>query len=263
MELIRCDNVSKFFRRQTQGRLLREHVADLASQPEEDDRFYALRNISFSIQRGQSTGLLGRNGAGKSTLLNLIAGLGRPDEGTIKVNGTVAPLLELGAGFQIDLTGKENLRLNAALMGMTEGETNKFQDEIIEFSEIGDLINEPLRTYSSGMLVRLAFAVAIHRKADLMIIDEVLAVGDMMFQQKCVDKIRQMQRGGLALLFVSHAPSLVAEFCQQALWLHEGRAVQHGSVDGVSAAYTHSMQMAPPQPVEVLHAPAKRRTFAR
>ena len=263
MELIRCDNVSKFFRRQTQGRLLREHVSDLASQPEEDDRFYALRNVSFSIQRGQSTGILGRNGAGKSTLLNLISGLGRPDEGTITVNGTVAPLLELGAGFQIDLTGRENLWLNAALMGMTEAETHKFQDEIVEFSELGDLVDEPLRTYSSGMLVRLAFAVAIHRKADLMIIDEVLAVGDMPFQQKCVDKIRRMQRSGMALLFVSHAPTLVAEFCQEALWLDNGHLMQHGIVHDVTAAYTQSLQTGAPQPVEVLHVEPKRRKVAR
>jgi lipopolysaccharide transport system ATP-binding protein len=263
MELIRCDNVSKFFRRQTQGRLLREHVADLANQPEEDDRFYALRNVSFSIPRGQSTGVLGRNGAGKSTLLNLISGLGRPDEGTIKVNGTVAPLLELGAGFQIDLTGKENLRLNAALMGMTEGETDKFQDEIIEFSEIGDLMDEPLRTYSSGMLVRLAFAVAIHRKADLMIVDEILAVGDLPFQQKCVEKVRSMQRSGMALLLVSHAPGLVAEFCQEALWLQDGRLMRHGSIHDVVPAYADSINAAPvpveaPGPVAV-----KRRKVAR
>jgi lipopolysaccharide transport system ATP-binding protein len=177
MALIRCDQVSKYFRRTAPGKkLLREHIAEMATAPEPDDRFYALRDVSFEVQKGESVGVIGRNGAGKSTLLNLITGLTPPDSGVIEVSGTVAALLELGAGFHPDLTGRENLEIYASLVGLTRKQTAEYNDEIIEFSELGDMMDEPLRSYSSGMIVRLAFAVAVHRKSDILIVDEILAV---------------------------------------------------------------------------------------
>jgi ABC-type polysaccharide/polyol phosphate transport system ATPase subunit len=238
MAIITCENVSKHFRRQAPSKLIRDHVSDLAQSSEQDEeRFYALRDVSFTLEKGDTLGVLGRNGAGKSTLLNMLTGLTRPDAGKLEVNGQIAALLELGAGFHADLTGRENLQLNAALIGLSRKQTEQYEKDIIDFSELNDHMDETLRTYSSGMIMRLAFAVAIHLDAELLIVDEVLAVGDASFQTKCVDYIRAKCRAGRSMVLVSHAPALIAQFCNKALWLHQGQVQRVGSSEEVANAY--------------------------
>jgi ABC-type polysaccharide/polyol phosphate transport system ATPase subunit len=265
MALIRCNKVSKHFRRTLASKkLLREHIADMAQAPEPDDKFYALRDVSFELRKGESVGILGRNGAGKSTLLNMICGLTPPDEGTLEVNGAIAALLELGAGFHPDLTGRENLEIYASLVGLTRQQTARYHDEIVDFAELAEMMDEPLRTYSTGMIIRLAFGVAVHQKADLLIVDEVLAVGDAAFQEKCVQRIRKMQAEGMCLLLVSHAPTLVQAFCDSALWLDQGQVKRYGSVAEVCPAYADfvtgnlSSRLGEPAP-----APARKHAGAR
>lgn len=236
MSLITCENVSKYFRRQAPAKLLRDHVGDIA-HAKDNDRFYALRDVSFELERGESLGVIGRNGAGKSTLLNMLTGLTRPDTGTLRVNGQVAALLELGAGFHADLTGRENLRLNAGLIGLTRKETEKYEQEIIEFSELADHMDETLRTYSTGMIMRLAFSVAIHLNSELLIVDEILAVGDAPFQLKCVDQIKAKSKAGQSLVLVSHSPAMVKQFCNMLLWLDKGQVMRFGPVEEVAYAY--------------------------
>jgi lipopolysaccharide transport system ATP-binding protein len=215
--------------------LLRSHLQRLLARRREE-RFYALKHVSFTLERGESLAVIGRNGAGKSTLLGLVAGIAQPDEGTIAVNGQVAALLELGSGFHPDLTGRENIRLNAALLGLSRKQTAHAYEGIVEFSGIREFIDEPLRTYSSGMAMRLAFSVAIHRDPEILLIDEVLAVGDASFQTKCIEKIRDLRKRGKTLLFVSHS-SMVQQLCDRALWLDQGELILSGPVAEVSAAY--------------------------
>ena len=182
--------------------------------------------------------IVGSNGAGKSTLLSLVAGLSKPDSGSIAVNGQIAALLELGSGFHPDLTGVENIRLNASLLGMTRRRTSELFDEIVEFSGIGpDFINEPLRTYSTGMGMRLAFSIAINMDPDVLLVDEVLAVGDAGFQSKCFQKIREFRDSGKSLLCVSHAIGAVGAFCDRAIWLDHGEIVMNGAISDVLEAY--------------------------
>jgi ABC-type polysaccharide/polyol phosphate transport system ATPase subunit len=171
-------------------------------------------------------------------LLSLVAGLSRPNEGRVAVNGKVAALLELGSGFHPDLTGRENVSLNASLLGLSRKRSEECFDAIVEFSGIGDFIEEPIRTYSSGMVMRLAFSVAVHMDPDILIIDEVLAVGDQNFQAKCFEKISGFKHAGKTLLFVSHTPEMVRQLCDQALWLHHGEAMMVGYPEDVLNAYT-------------------------
>jgi len=203
----------------------------------ESQRFVALRNISFSIPRGQTVGIVGLNGAGKSTLLSLVVGLCPPDEGSVIVNGRVAALLQLGAGFHPDLTGAENVYMNAALLGLSAQRTTEDFNSIVEFSGVGQFIDEPLRTYSSGMCVRLAFAIAVHVEPDILIIDEVLSVGDQAFQAKCSRKILEFKQQGKTLVFVSHSGDTVQSLCERALWLDHGELVMDGEAGEVIAAY--------------------------
>lgn len=212
-------------------------MLDLFRPEDPNQRFYALRGIGFEVSRGESVALVGHNGAGKSTLLSLVARLGPPDEGDVEVNGRVAPLLELGAGFHYDLTGAENVRLNAALLGMTRRTLDEIYGQIVEFSGIGDFINEPVRTYSSGMVMRLAFSVAFHLEAEILIIDEVIAVGDKDFQQKCLARIAELKESGRTLLFVSHSPQIVQQFCSRAIWLDHGKIRLDGAASEVLEAY--------------------------
>lgn len=200
--------------------------------------FYALKNVSFQIREGETVGVVGRNGAGKSTLLSLVAGISYPDQGRVTVQGRVAALLELGSGFHGDLTGQENVLLNASLLGLSRSKTLDKLDEIIAFSEVGDFIHEPLRTYSSGMVMRLAFSVAINVDPAFLIIDEVLAVGDASFQQKCYEKIMEFKRAGRGLLCVSHAGKTIQQLCERAIWLEHGEMKMDGPTDEVIAAYT-------------------------
>ena len=239
MALIEVNNVTKVFRRHTGRKLLRERFADLLKGRHEEELFYALRNVSFSVAEGESVALIGENGAGKSTMLSLVTGLARPDEGSVAVKGRVAALLALGSGFHPDLTGEENVFMNAALLGFSEKQAKARFDSIVEFSEIGKFINEPLRTYSSGMVVRLAFAVAVHVDPAILIVDEVLSVGDAHFQDKCTKKIADLRKQGITMLSVSHSPKMVLDFCDRAIWLHKGELVRDGIAAPVLQDYSH------------------------
>ena len=187
-----------------------------------------MRNVSFRLEEGESLAIVGSNGAGKSTLLGLAAGLTLPDEGSVVVNGRIAALLELGSGFHPDLTGAENLVLNAALLGLSKRKTNELFDRIVEFSGIGEFIDDPLRTYSSGMVMRLAFSIAIQCEPDILLIDEVLAVGDASFQEKCREALVAFRRAGKSMLFVSHSPAPVREMCDRAIWIDHGAVMMDG-----------------------------------
>jgi len=236
MPLIEFHNVSKWFPHSTGRHLLRTHITRWFGRVH-NEPFYALRNVSFQLKDGESLAVVGSNGAGKSTLLSLTAGLTQPDEGNIRVNGRIAALLELGSGFHPDLTGAENLVLNAALLGLSRRKTNDLFDSIVEFSGIGDFIDDPLRTYSSGMIIRLAFSVAIQCEPDILLIDEVLAVGDASFQEKSKEALVSFRRAGKSMLFVSHSPTAVREMCDRALWIDHGSVMMDGSVTDVLDAY--------------------------
>jgi ABC-type polysaccharide/polyol phosphate transport system ATPase subunit len=236
MPLIEFQNVSKWFPHSTGRQLLRTHITRWFGRVHHEP-FYALRNVSFRLEEGESLALVGSNGAGKSTLLSVAAGLALPDEGAVRVNGRIAALLELGSGFHPDLTGAENLVLNAALLGLSRRRTNELFDRIVEFSGIGEFIDDPLRTYSSGMIVRLAFSVAIQCEPDILLIDEVLAVGDAKFQEKSKEALVSFRRAGKSLLFVSHSAGAVREMCDRALWMDHGSMMMDGRVEAVLEAY--------------------------
>lgn len=241
MNVIDFDNVSKVYYRHGGRILLRTRIRHVLSG-QVHETFPALKNVTFRLPRGESLAVVGRNGAGKSTLLGLVAGLSRPDNGSVSVRGRLAALLELGSGFHPDLTGRENVTLNASLLGLSRPRTAEVFDSIVDFSGIGtEFIDEPLRTYSSGMIVRLAFAVAIHVEPDILLVDEVLAVGDAAFQQKCFRKIREFRESGGSLLCVSHATGMVQELCDHALWLDNGQTKMIGSISDVMQAYSEDI----------------------
>jgi len=243
LTVIRFDNVSKSFSRHHGHKLLREHLSGLFGRADRSV-FYALKGVSFEVERGESLAVVGHNGAGKSTLLGLVAGLSEPDGGVVHVNGRIAALLELGSGFHVDLTGKENVWLNASLLGLSRKKTEACFDSIVEFSGIGDFINEPLRTYSTGMVMRLAFSTAVNVDPDILLIDEVLAVGDASFQTKCYEKLRDFRRAGKTLLAVSHGHAMVRELCDRSIWLDHGQLIMSGTVDEVFEAYSGSKSAA-------------------
>jgi ABC-type polysaccharide/polyol phosphate transport system ATPase subunit len=197
-----------------------------------------LKNVSFRLRQGESLAVVGGNGAGKSTMLGIIAGLAQPDSGKVRVNGRVAALLELGTGFHPDLTGRENVALNASLLGLTRKELNSAFDEIVAFSGIEEFIDEPLRTYSTGMVLRLAFSVAVNTGPDILIIDEVLAVGDQAFQAKCIDRIHGLRNAGKSIVAVSHAHRMVEDLCDHAVWLDHGEVVMQGNIREVLDGYS-------------------------
>lgn len=237
MPVISFQNVSKAFPRHAGQMLLRDRIGRLF-QPSPKEPFYALRDISFQVEHGESLAVIGHNGAGKSTMLNIATGLCLPSTGEVKVNGRVAALLELGSGFHPDLTGAENVRINSALMGLNRREARARFEGIVEFSGIGEFINEPLRTYSTGMTMRLAFSVAVNVNPDVLIIDEVLGVGDHTFFQKCIDRIMQFRRDGKTIVCVSHALGTLEQLCTRAIWVDHGRLVETGPVKRLIQAYT-------------------------
>jgi len=235
MHVIAFADVSKKFTRHAGQMLLRNHLTRFFTG-QRDHWFYALKHVTFSVERGESLAVIGSNGAGKSTLLGLVAGISRPDGGVVTVNGQVTALLELGSGFHPSLTGRENVRLNAALLGLSRKQTAEAFERIVEFSGIREFIDEPLRTYSTGMMMRLAFSVAIHRDPEILLIDEILAVGDAAFQAKCIEKIHAFRNAGKTLLFVSHT-TMVRELCDRAIWLDHGELILSGAVGDVLEAY--------------------------
>jgi lipopolysaccharide transport system ATP-binding protein len=201
------------------------------------ETFSALKRVSFHVERGESVAVIGSNGAGKSTLLSLAAGLVPPDQGAVRIGGRVAPLLELGSGFHPDLTGRENVALNASLLGISRSRAGQIFEDVIDFAELSDFIDEPLRTYSTGMMMRLAFAVAVNIDPEILLIDEVLAVGDRAFQKKCFEKIVAFRRQGKTIMCVSHAAGMVEELCSRAIWLDRGEVVLDGPLTEVMYAY--------------------------
>ena len=228
---IEVSNISKqFVLRHT--RSLKEAVVWLAKGRKGDlsEKFHALKNVSVEVQAGETVALLGLNGSGKSTLLKHISGVMLPDTGTVKTRGRVAGLIEVGAGFHPDLSGRDNVFLNGAILGMTEQQVNDRFDEIVEFSEIGQFIDTEVKFYSSGMYLRLAFSVAVHTDPEVFLIDEILAVGDEPFQRKCIDKIQELARDGKTLVVVSHDLDLVSRICERGILLEHGNVKFDGSI---------------------------------
>ena len=240
MAYVRFHHVTKTFTRHAGRRLTRQFLSDWFRRSSRD-RFFALRDVSFALEQGESLGVVGPNGAGKSTLLSLAAGLTAPDAGQIAVSGRLVPLLELGSGFHPDLTGAENVRMNSAVLGFSRRRTRELFERIVEFSGIGEFIDEPLRTYSSGMTMRLAFSTSIHADPEILLIDEVLAVGDRSFQAKCIERVFELKRNGTILLCVSHDLGLLERLCERVLWLDGAQAARYGPAREVLGAYrTHS-----------------------
>jgi len=223
-------NVDKYFFLQHQ-KTIKELVAAIFHQKKTLERVHALKNISFKINKGESVGIIGKNGAGKSTLLKLMAGVSSPTKGQVNISGRISPLIELGAGFHPELTGKENIFLNGVILGMEEKFLiDKFQ-EIVDFSEIDmKFIYTPVKYYSSGMYMRLAFAVAIFTQPDILLIDEILAVGDTAFQIKCIKKMEEFKKRGVTTIFVSHALETVKNFCSRVIYLKDGKIEFDGDV---------------------------------
>jgi ABC-type polysaccharide/polyol phosphate transport system ATPase subunit len=242
MPAIHVVDVHKVYRRY--GR--RKHFATLKSallsgrvlrDLRPDDVFEALRGVSFDVAAGKTFGIVGRNGSGKSTMLKLIAGIGRPTSGTVQVQGRVSALIELGAGFHPEISGRENVFINGMMLGLSRREVAARFDEIVRFAEIEEFIDAPVKTYSSGMYMRLGFAVAIHVDPDVLLVDEVLAVGDEAFTHKCLDKFAEFRRRGRTVLLVTHSLDMVTRFCDGALWLDAGRARAQGDPKRVIDAY--------------------------
>jgi len=199
--------------------------------------FYAMNDVSFEIKKGETVGIIGKNGAGKSTLLKMITGVLTPTSGNIEVNGKIASLLELGAGFNPEMTGLENIYLNGTLMGFSHEEMESKIDAILEFADIGEFIHQQVKTYSSGMFARLAFSVAINVEPEILIVDEVLSVGDMRFQQKCIRKMEKLADYGVTILFVTHDTGLINKFCNRAIWIKDGEIKNIGSSSQITKEY--------------------------
>jgi lipopolysaccharide transport system ATP-binding protein len=238
------EGLSKRFRRYSADRpwTLQEAVLRGFRGLKAAEYFWALKDVSFRVPAGKMTGLVGRNGAGKSTLLRLVGGVGRPTQGRILTQGRISSLIDLGVGFHPDLTGRENIFITGVISGLTRQEVARRFDLIVGFSELEDFIDSPFRTYSTGMRMRLAFSVAIHTDPDILLIDEVLAVGDMAFQQKCLDRIEVFKNNGCAILLVSHDSSLVERLCDEALWLNAPEIKAQGPAKLVVQQFVKEMQ---------------------
>jgi lipopolysaccharide transport system ATP-binding protein len=240
--VLAVEGVSKRFRRGEMYDSLRDLIPALASRkgraaaaPERD--FWALSDVSFDVSRGEAFGIIGSNGAGKSTILKLLSGIMRPTEGKITVRGNLSALIEVGAGFHPDLTGRENIYLNGTILGMSRKEIRRKFDQIVDFADLADFIDTPVKRYSSGMYARLGFAVAAHVEPDVLIVDEVLSVGDYLFQQKCVDRMNEVIRSGATVIFVSHNLHAVSGLCRRSLLLEKGKALACTTTDEVIRMY--------------------------
>lgn len=236
--MIEVKNLSMCYRMPTQRVSgLKEYMVALLKGQVQYQEFWALDDISFTMEKGEVLGLVGTNGAGKSTLLKVIAGILKPTKGSVRIDGNIAPLLELGSGFDMELTGRENVFLNGAILGYSEAFLKRKFDEIVDFSELKEFIDVPLRSYSSGMVSRLAFSIATVVKPDILIVDEILSVGDAAFQRKSEARMRELMGGGTSVLLVSHSSEQVRSLCNRAIWLHKGKMICHGPADEVCMAY--------------------------
>lgn len=241
---VNVDNVSKLFwlRRERPASVSGMFINLLRLRRRNARRaFLALRDVSFTARAGETVGIIGPNGSGKSTLLKLIAGIYRPSSGSIRTRGQMIALLELGAGFHGELSGRENVYLNGSLLGHTRAQITELMPEIVEFAGVQSFLDTPFKHYSSGMQVRLGFAVAMHLHADVMLLDEVFAVGDMLFQQKCIERLRDFQAQGRTLLLVSHSMPLIRDLCDRTLWLSRGKVMGDGETNDIVDAYTQYM----------------------
>ena len=216
---------------------IKEYAVQLLRGKLQYSEFEALRHVSFDVNRGEVVGLIGHNGAGKSTMLKVISGILKPTEGSVSVRGNIAPMLELGSGFDFDMTGRENIFLNGAVLGYSESFLRKKTDEIIAFSQIERFIDMPLRNYSSGMVARLAFSIATVIEPEILIVDEVLSVGDADFQEKSRRRMMELMGGGTTVLFVSHSLEQIRSMCSRVLWLEHGQVMMFGDVQAVCDAY--------------------------
>lgn len=236
--MIRVENVTQRFRLiQERPDSIRELFAKAFRHNSQYHDFDALQNVTFDVHEGEMLGIVGRNGSGKSTLLKVVAGVYKPTFGKVEVKGTLAPLIELGAGFHGELTGRENVLMNGLLMGFSKREMQSREASIIEFAEIGDFIDAPVKQYSSGMYMRLAFAVATEVDPDILVVDEILAVGDEVFQRKCFDRIEKFRRSGKTILFVTHSMQQVVDHCDRAIYLDGGKVVADGKPEHVVDLY--------------------------
>lgn len=236
--IIRLSNVSlKFKLQKEKTSSLKEFAIRLLTKNVSYSDFYALKNINLEIKKGESIGIIGKNGAGKTTLLRIVAGIYKPTSGKIYTNGKIMPIIELGAGFDMELTGKENIFLNGIILGMTRKEVEEKYDEIVDFSGLKDFINSPLRTYSSGMVLRLGFSIATSINPDIILLDEVFAVGDEEFKKKCVKKIKEFKENGATFLFVSHNMNLIKDLCEKAILLDKGEIKFIGNVVNITNKY--------------------------
>jgi ABC-type polysaccharide/polyol phosphate transport system ATPase subunit len=248
MNAIELTNASKVYRRYSRRHqfstlksalLSRSLIRDLRP----DETFPAVRDVTFTVPRGRTLGVIGRNGSGKSTLLKLVAGITKPTTGTVHVNGRISALIELGAGFHPEISGRENVFINGIMLGLTKREITRRFDEIVEFAELQEFIDAPVKTYSSGMYMRLGFAVAIHVDPDVLLVDEVLAVGDEGFTHKCLDKFAEFKRRGKTILLVTHSLGLVERFCDEALWMDAGTIKGIGDPKRVVGAYITDVEV--------------------
>lgn len=237
-EVVIVEDVSMKFRLdQNRVQSLKEFIVKGLSRQMKYKEFSALKNVSFTVEKGDVIGIIGRNGSGKSTILKCIAGIYKPTSGKITARGNIVPMLELGSGFDMEMTGQENIFLNGAILGYSEAFLKEKYEEIVEFSELGDFIYEPIRTYSSGMLMRLAFSIATVVNPEILIVDEILAVGDARFQEKSQARMNELMGGGTTVFFVSHNIKQIREMCNRAAWLSRGELKMFGPIDEVCSAY--------------------------
>lgn len=236
--MIEVNNVSMAFRMDVNRPSgLKDWVVNFATGKRDIREFRALSGVSFTVERGEVIGIIGRNGSGKSTLLKIISGIYKPTGGSVTLGGNVVPMLELGSGFDQELTGYENIFLNGAILGYTEKYLREKLDDIIAFSELGDFINMPIKTYSSGMMMRLAFSVATVVNPEILIVDEILAVGDEFFQKKSFARMQELMSGGTTVLFVSHNLDQIRQMCNRVVWLDGGHIRMAGPTQEICAAY--------------------------